>query len=84
MGRSFTRGSFTAQALGGAAVIFAAGCAMGPDSSWGPLRSPGQLASMTATLVPDGELRIDLPRFEVRQEVLPSGLRLGVESSETR
>jgi hypothetical protein len=34
-------------------------------------------------LIPDGELRMD-PPVQVRQEVLPSGLRLGVEAGETR
>ena len=39
---------------------------------------------MNATLVPAGDLAMELPRFKVRQSVLPSGLRLGVEGGETR
>jgi zinc protease len=84
MGRTPQRGR-TAPAL-----IAALGLGLGPsclptlDSSWAPLRSPAQLAAMNPTLVPDWELRVDLPRFAVRQETLPSGLRIGVESSETR
>jgi zinc protease len=42
------------------------------------------MAAMTPTLVPDHELQMQLPLFSVHQEVLPSGLRLGVEEGETR
>jgi len=54
------------------------------DTSWAPLPSPAQLAAMQPTLLPDTDLQMQLPRFDVRQEVLPSGLRLGIETGETR
>jgi zinc protease len=69
---------------GAVGIALALGCAMRADSSWGPLQSPAQLAAMTRTLVPDADQRAELPRFDVRQEVLPSGLRLGVEAGDAR
>src|SRR5262245_18393702 len=54
------------------------------DTSWAPLTSPTQLAAINPTLLPDTEQRLPLPSFSVRQQVLPSGLRVGVESGETR
>src|SRR5262245_46229902 len=70
-----------------ATVATALGCVASRravDSSWAPLTSPTQLAAMNPTLLPDSEQRLPLPLFNVRQQVLPSGLRLGVESGETR
>jgi zinc protease len=54
------------------------------DPSWAPLRSAAQARAMAATLVPETELGLDVPRFAVEQRELPSGLRLGVESSPAR
>jgi zinc protease len=76
-----------------AAVLAAAGCVprrgrvdVVPrgDPSWAPLPSLSHLAAMQPTLVPDAEQQMQLPRFTVNQQVLPSGLRLGVETGETR
>jgi len=69
-----------------AVLVLVAGCAFAgkTDSTWAPLQSAAQVAAMRGTLIPDSELRMELPRFKVRQEVLPSGLRLGVEAGETR
>src|SRR5512138_3735415 len=66
------------------ALALALGCAMRADSTWAPLQSPAQLSAMMRTLLPDTDRRADLPRFDVRQEVLPSGLRLGVETGDAR
>jgi zinc protease len=49
------------------------------DSSWGPLQS----AATAAALIPSSEAAVNLPRFSVREQLLPSGLRLGVEAGST-
>jgi zinc protease len=54
------------------------------DPAWAPLPSLSYLAAMQPTLVPETELQMQLPTFAVGQQVLPSGLRLGVETGETR
>jgi zinc protease len=42
------------------------------------------MQAMSATLVPETELGMDLPRFAVEQQVLESGLRLGIETGTAR
>ncbi|HXU01483.1 MAG TPA: insulinase family protein, partial [Polyangia bacterium] len=54
------------------------------DASWAPLPSLAHLAAMQPTLLADTDLQMQLPLFTVRQEVMPSGLHLGIETGETR
>jgi len=78
--------------LAAATTVVAVGCVprrarvarVQTDASWAPLASPAHLEAMQPTLLPDTDLQMQLPRFAVRQEVLPSGLHLGVETGETR
>jgi zinc protease len=75
-----------------ALMVAAAGCAVhrqpvfiqSTEPDWAPLPTLAHLAAMQPTLLPNTAVQMQLPLFSVRQEVLPSGLRLGVETGETR
>src|SRR6188474_1726898 len=54
------------------------------EPEWAPLPSLAHLAAMQPTLLPNTAVQMQLPLFNVHQEVLPSGLRLGIETGETR
>ena len=54
------------------------------EPEWAPLPTLAHLAAMQPTLLPNTAVQMQLPLFNVHQEVLPSGLRLGVETGETR
>jgi zinc protease len=54
------------------------------EPDWAPLPTLAHLAAMQPTLLPNTAVQMQLPLFNVHQEVLPSGLRLGVETGETR
>jgi zinc protease len=54
------------------------------EPDWAPLPTLAHLAAMQPTLLPNTAVQMQLPLFSVHQEVLPSGLRLGVETGETR
>ncbi len=83
------RGNALLRGAGATLLVVAVGCVVGMgrrqvDSSWAPLQTAAQLAAMAPTMVPHTELQMQLPRFDIRQQVLPSGLRVGVETGETR
>ena len=78
------RGSRRAAVVG--LVLVAGGCGHGggADTSWAPLRPPLDADPMSRTLAPESELGLELPRFAVAAEELPSGLKLGVETGPAR
>jgi zinc protease len=65
--------------------VVAVGCAAPrPPVGWAPLEPGAYAGGLTATLVPETELGLDIPRFGVAHRQLDSGLRVGVESSPAR
>jgi zinc protease len=66
-------------------LVVAAGCMTGrSERSWSPLAATTQMTSMYATLAPESDLGLDLPRFTVEHQTLPSGLRLAIEPARAR
>src|SRR5262245_55696028 len=76
------------RSCGAFALLAAVACVVGPprrvDSSWAPLQSSAQIVAMNPTLLPYTELQLQMPQFGLRQPALPSGLRSGLETGETR
>jgi zinc protease len=76
------RGSRRAAVVG--LVLAAVGCVPRNrvDDSWAPVRA--EVGPMARTLAPESDLGLELPRFAVAEEELPSGLKLGVETAPAR
>ena len=51
---------------------------------WAPIEPGTQITDLTASLVPETQLGLDIPRFAVGNRQLDSGLKVGVESSPAR
>src|SRR5262245_34580593 len=66
--------------------VVAAGCAAPAPATvgWAPVEPGAQTGALTATLVPETQLGVDVPRFAVAHRQLDSGLKVGVESSPAR
>ena len=66
--------------------VVAVGCAARTPSmvGWAPIEPGAQTGALAATLVPETQLGLDIPRFAVANRQLDSGLRVGVESSPAR